>query len=663
MKLCYSCMNTIEDRYNTVCPLCGMNIVPVYKENLYLKPGTVLTGKFVVGRVIGHGGFGITYLGWHNVLKCKIAIKEFYPQDIPVRNEDGVSISIPSMDKKGKFESGLDRFIKEAQDIAGLQDIVGVTQIFSFFKANGTGYIIFEFLDGQTLKEYMKRIGQENKAMEYSLAREYVLNVLFILKQVHARGIIHRDIAPDNVFLTNEGNIKLIDFGAAKTETSILVEDNAILVKSGYTPPEQYSNKVKHTPATDLYAVASMFYYLLTGKRVSPAIERMMNDDLIPLSQRGVHIPSNAEAAILMCLDLNQKYRLQSAEDFMEALGDRDFIPRDKMIWEGTIPNELPESEKNKFSNFSKKKKIVVISSAVGGATVLIVAGAILLNQLNKNAKQAVTVTKSSEKFEMSKDISLEDFEEKWTEDYGFDLSTVHYIYRYDSEEAKEGNETVKEIEYNSEILDDGKDISKIQEELKKASFNATDNPLITIEVAGSMFTMKDDWLYSYNESGLNKGINYLDDLPAINPVKGSEDIPYGKVVDITVEGDSIAKTKGDAYNSLSYNIDESNRESGAFTINDDTEWVLDTSKNVEITIGNGDYFWMKKNNNKGDKFKNKYSSDITFNYGKEDGYDIRRAIGLKETGYIEQDYFSFDGKKSFLLISTIKPFLPSNEK
>ena len=274
MRLCYHCMHQIEDEKVHTCPACGKPL-KVRQENAseMLPPGTVLKGKFLIGYSIGFGGFGITYIGWDQVLQRKVAIKEFYPRQITERNQDGVTVTVTDEGMKNRFRAGLQSFLQEARSLASLQDTVkGVVSIYSYFEANGTGYIVMEYLEGMDVKNILKKSGGTR---EYEWCRQVILTVLHTLRDVHRQGILHRDIAPDNVFITNEGVIKLIDFGAAKHTSDLINTRSDIVLKVGYAPIEQYSKTAKQGPYTDMYAVAALFYRMLNVSMKIPSCRHL----------------------------------------------------------------------------------------------------------------------------------------------------------------------------------------------------------------------------------------------------------------------------------------------------------------------------------------------------------------------------------------------------
>jgi serine/threonine protein kinase len=334
-------MQKIEDRSVTVCPRCGEQLNITSDTTRFLRPGTTLQGKFVVGKVLGAGGFGNTYIGWNKLLQCKVAIKEYFPRQLSLRDAGSGMVTVSETVSGQRFQAGLQQFLEEARSIAGLQDVKGVIQIYTFFEEYGTGYFVMEYLEGMDVKHILKLRGGR---MEYEDSRRIILTVLHTLRELHARGVLHRDIAPDNVYVTKEGVIKLIDFGAAKHASEVSDTQAEIMLKPGYAPPEQYHRNTRQGPYTDLYAVAALFYHLLVGHKPPAANKRLENDQLQSLSQLGIQIPDRAEYAIMCCLNLKPHMRLQSANAFMEALGGEDFVPVYEPQWILPAVQEQPET-------------------------------------------------------------------------------------------------------------------------------------------------------------------------------------------------------------------------------------------------------------------------------------------------------------------------------
>lgn len=390
MARCYSCMQLLPDKKLHTCPHCGEPLKLSCDTTQFLPPGSVLQKKFIVGKVLGSGGFGNTYIGWNQVLQCRVAIKEYFPKHLSGR-EKGGDVTVSDSVSRKRFRAGLLQFLEEARSIANLQDVRGVVQVYNFFEENGTGYIIMEFLEGMDVKTIMKRRGQR---MDYDWSRRVMLTVLHTLREIHKRGILHRDIAPDNIFVTKEGVIKLIDFGAAKHATELANTHADIVLKAGYAPIEQYSKKTKQGPYTDLYAVAAMFYRMLTGVKPRPANERMTEDNLLPLSEMGVELPEQAELAIMVCLNVNPEYRLQSANEFMQALDGENFVPVYEPEW---ILPEVEEKETlgAKIQQLSFPKKAALLTGAVAVVGLAALGVVSIYSRMQGEVQETVSVSEN----------------------------------------------------------------------------------------------------------------------------------------------------------------------------------------------------------------------------------------------------------------------------
>ena len=354
MIYCMGCMEQIDEVQKT-CPYCGFAQTGQNKENL-LPMGTVLQGRYIVGRAIGNGGFGVTYIGLDGQLNRKIAVKEFFPKKLAGRGEDGIYVTVENSEAADRFNNGLEQFLKEAKHLARLSHIPGIVYIYNYFYENGTGYIIMEYLEGKDLLTLLKEHGGK---IPYEEARELVLSVLYILRNVHMNGILHRDIAPDNVFVTTDKVVKLIDFGAARHAARGKDDNTEILLKVGYAPVEQYSLDGKQGAWTDMYEVGALFYRMITGIKPTASIDRLREDDLVIPSELGVELPSEAEAAIMTSLNVESRYRIQNARDFMEALGGENFQPA-----EWTVETTVFEGDIEIKSRFFTKKRIALLISA-----------------------------------------------------------------------------------------------------------------------------------------------------------------------------------------------------------------------------------------------------------------------------------------------------------
>ena len=266
----------------TFCSECGRPYGSVETEPFALKPGTILDGKYLVGEMLGQGGFGITYIGFDLLLEQKVAIKEYYPMStgmVSRENSTTVVWSSAVMQKSG-MEKGFDSFLKEARKMAKLGGIPGVVGVKSVFIQNETAYIVMDFIEGETLLKKLQRGGP----MDYNTCISLMTPIVQALAEVHKHGIIHRDISPDNIMVQSDGKLILLDLGAAK-DLDIQgkdgnVQSSQMVAKHGFSPVEQYGQAGKIGPWTDVYAMAATIYYCCTGVLPPSATDRMIEDTL-----------------------------------------------------------------------------------------------------------------------------------------------------------------------------------------------------------------------------------------------------------------------------------------------------------------------------------------------------------------------------------------------
>ena len=288
------------------------------KKNLhYLRKETRLIGRYTIKSVLGQGGFGITYLGMDELYQRKVAIKEFFPQGIVTRNteyEDTVTVTY--VEEKADYEKGKERFLKEARTMAKFSKDEGIVKALDFFEINNTAYIVMEYLEGVTLKQYLA----ENKRIDAEDLVELLVPLIESLDEIHSQGLIHRDISPDNIMVLPDGRIKLMDFGAARDYTEFGEKSLSIVLKPGYAPPEQYQTHGVQGPWTDIYALCATMYKCITGENPPDAIERVMDDHLKKISAFGIPVLPQIEKAIIKGMSVTAKDRYQNVGDFCEDL-------------------------------------------------------------------------------------------------------------------------------------------------------------------------------------------------------------------------------------------------------------------------------------------------------------------------------------------------------
>ncbi|MCR5576171.1 MAG: leucine-rich repeat protein [Oscillospiraceae bacterium] len=300
------------------CPYCGYDASgDAEKYPLALKPGSILNGRYIVGRVLGQGGFGITYIAWDDRMKERVAIKEYFPSEFAGRI--GISVQVHSANQAENFDYGKAQFLEEAKTLAAFNGDSHIVRVYSYFEENGTAYFCMEYVDGLPLDKYLAAQGRRLNAEE---ANRLLLPLMESLESVHAKGIVHRDIAPDNILVTGDGTAKLIDFGAARYSTGEKSRSLDVILKHGFAPYEQYMRRGRQGPWTDVYALAATYYYAVTGRIPPEAVERRNEDELIPPSTLGARLSPAQEDVLLHALEVLASERIQSMGEFRRAMED-----------------------------------------------------------------------------------------------------------------------------------------------------------------------------------------------------------------------------------------------------------------------------------------------------------------------------------------------------
>lgn len=329
------------------------------EENLHcLRKGTRLIGRYTIEKVLGQGGFGITYLGIDELHEKKVAIKEFFPQGIVTRNieyEDAVTVTF--VGEKDNYNKGKEKFLKEARIMARFSKDEGIVKAQDFFEINNTAYIVMEYLEGITLKQYLR----ENERIEPEELLELFVPLIESLDEIHSQGLIHRDISPDNIMVLLGGKIKLMDFGAARDYTDFGEKSLSLILKPGYAPPEQYQTHGVQGPWTDIYALCATMYKCLTGENPPDAIERVMDDNLKEISEFGIPVSKQMEETIIKGMSISARNRYQNIEEFCEdlyALSEETLTLEEE---ESKVEETLIEEDMKTFSQEAEEEKKYVL--------------------------------------------------------------------------------------------------------------------------------------------------------------------------------------------------------------------------------------------------------------------------------------------------------------
>lgn len=294
------------------------------RTNERLAEGHRLNGRYRVCRSLGQGGFGITYLAADELLGQNIVIKEYFPAVLAGRATDG-SVRIEQEEGREAFEEGRSRFLREARILTSLLDVPGVVKAWNYFQENQTAYLVMEYVQGISLRSWLEQHGE----VSFEEALRMLKPVVLALAGIHKKGLLHRDITPDNLMVGENGAVKLLDFGSAR---SYLREKDSemtqtVLLKSGYAPPEQYDGKSVQGPWTDLYALCATMYEMITGCMPEDAIQRQIRDELEAPSAYGAKItPEQEEHLLKRGLALDERERYASVAEF-----SADFYPEEKV--------------------------------------------------------------------------------------------------------------------------------------------------------------------------------------------------------------------------------------------------------------------------------------------------------------------------------------------
>ena len=311
-RICYGCFQ--EKEPGKFCPHCGFH----EKEEqpyLALPLGTILNGRYMTGKVLGIGGFGITYLGYDLTLDIRVAIKEYMPSAMATRHADRYQVTLTGK-SDADYRYGMQRFLDEAKILAKLQNTPNIVNVQNYFQENNTAYFVMEYVEGQNLKSWLASHGGR---ISWQQALELLVPVMKALSKVHAQHILHRDISPDNICITDSGESRLLDFGAAR----VTLGDGksvSVILKHGYAPEEQYSTHGNQGPWTDVYAMGATLYRCITGVLPPDAVERMHGDTLKTPSKLGIAVPENVERAVLKALSVRIEDRFQDMDSFAAAL-------------------------------------------------------------------------------------------------------------------------------------------------------------------------------------------------------------------------------------------------------------------------------------------------------------------------------------------------------
>ena len=332
------------------CPVCGHD-VNIENAPHQLPVNTILNGRYIIGRVLGAGGFGITYIGYDLKLDGKVAVKEYYPSGAANRSS---SLTVfPTTEVKGNpFEIGKTRFLKEARTLSEFVGEGNIVALRDYFEEYGTAYIVMEYLEGEDLSHYAKAHGK----FELDEALDLLEPAMLALDKIHKKGLIHRDISPSNIMVLTDGRVKVLDFGSARLQNASGELSLSVMLKPGYAPMEQYSTHGEQGSWTDVYAMSATIYKLITGKTPPASTDRLMEDTLEPPSKLGAKLTPAQERALLRGLALRPANRTQTMAELAEGLRGKKKASPPKPA-KPPKPPKPPRPDKNENPVKEREKK------------------------------------------------------------------------------------------------------------------------------------------------------------------------------------------------------------------------------------------------------------------------------------------------------------------
>lgn len=316
---CVGCMKplTAEGR----CAYCGLQQDKYRPIPRCLRPGMCLRDRYVLGRVLGEGSFGISYIAWDCLLDTVVAIKEYFPASLVSRHiseeDEDTNVYIYEKRESQKYQESLKKYLGEAKSLSAYYDLDGIVSVRDFFYANNTAYIVMGYVDGISVKEYVEK----NGPIEGEKFLRMLEPVIQSLEKVHQTGVLHRDISPDNMLLTRDEKLVLIDFGAARKENINMTRSMTVVFKRGFSPEEQYRTRGQQGAWTDVYALCATAYYALTGKAPDESIQRVLEDDMPSLTEMtDVDLPMQQKRAFMKGMTVDFHHRYQTMDELYQGL-------------------------------------------------------------------------------------------------------------------------------------------------------------------------------------------------------------------------------------------------------------------------------------------------------------------------------------------------------
>ena len=471
---CLGCMQEYDSNLD-YCPVCGSAKNFLQAEPHYLSAGTVLENRYVIGKALSGGKFGITYLAYDLSEDKKVVIKEYFPTDFATRMIGQKEINTYDGEKAKQYESGLRAFIEEATSLMNISNsISSIAKVLNVFVDNSTAYSVAEYIDGLPLKKVLS-----NGILQWNDFSQIIEPLLQSLATIHSQGIINYNISPSNIIMTRDRQVKLLSFGGSKLATSGSNININVITKKGYSPVEMYKEDITPDPAIDVYSIAAVMYYAITGIVPPDAVERSNNDTLEAPVTLDIDVPVNVNNAIMNALNVNRQYRTPDCETFLNELNSTKPVKR---VFE--------EKKKEYSGKLGKKSKAIIIIAVVAAiaAIAAIVTTAVTYN-INNKPESSNTSSFDTIKEYVDKELdSVQDELDKIDKDYELSIK-----YKY---EINTNLENDKQIIVKQSVVPKGE--TKLKN-IKKITFTVSIAPIEMPNFSGKDSSYTKQWLVDHH--------------------------------------------------------------------------------------------------------------------------------------------------------------------
>ena len=385
------CFNCLESVTSASCKKCGFKNSTLKVNNSALKPGTLLDGRYYLGRVLGQGGFGITYIGSDEIMGGVVAVKEHYPKAIVQRAPNGLDVLT---DNKSEFSDGLKKFTDEARALAKFKNHPNIVAVISYQRSNNTAYMIMEYVEGRTVKDILSG----GKALPVKDSCQIILQALDGLSACHEQRLIHRDLTPDNIYITTQGKVKILDFGSARETVEGGENEFTQVLKKSYAPIEQFQHGQGQGPWTDIYSVGASFYRLVVGSPPAQnSVDRLLNDTLKFPSQIKKLTGWNPELeqVLIRSLKVRPEERYQSVDEFKVDLLNATLenktvttaqkLKSKKDVKPANQKNRAAQSSPETKAKTASEKKPFNIFPIIGSAAAVLIIAVVAYNNFSSS--------------------------------------------------------------------------------------------------------------------------------------------------------------------------------------------------------------------------------------------------------------------------------------